>query len=64
MGTSTSSKGGKKGSPFDPEWLAPDSGSGGGGAGDGDGSSDGDSGDGESAAHQRLDDVGEVRSDG
>lgn len=26
MGTSTSSKGGKTGSPFDPEWLTPDSG--------------------------------------
>lgn len=49
MGTSTSSKGGKKGSPFDPEWLAPDSGSGGGdGDGSSDGQGDGDSGDGQS----------------
>lgn len=31
MGTSTSSKGGKTGSPFDPEWLAGDGGDGGAG---------------------------------
>ena len=34
MGTSTSSSGGKAGSPFDPEWLTPDSSTGGGAAGD------------------------------
>ena len=49
MGTSTSSKGGKKGSPFDPEWLTPDSGSDAGGGGDGspDGQANGDSADGD-----------------
>jgi len=50
MGTSTSSKGGGSGSPFDPAWLEPagggDAGAGAGGSGDadgaeGDGSSDG-----------------------
>lgn len=62
MGTSTSSKGGKKGSPFDPEWLVPDSGSGagGGGGGGGDGSPDGqgngDSGDGDGVDGQDTSD--------
>ena len=40
MGTSTSSKGGKTGSPFDPEWLAPDPGGDGDTADGSDGSPD------------------------
>ncbi len=58
MGTSTSSKGGKKGSPFDPEWLVPDSGSGAAGGGDGspDGQGDGDSGESDGADGQDTSD--------
>ncbi len=50
MGTSTSSSGGKAGSPFDPEWLTPDSGSAGGGDADSDGSDEGDDADSEVGA--------------
>jgi hypothetical protein len=47
MGTSTSSSGGKAGSPFDPAWLGGGDATGGGGDGDGDGAGNG--GDGQNA---------------
>lgn len=65
MGTSTSSTGGKAGSPFDPEWLNPDTGSppgqGGSDADEGDGDGPGDSNTpnttGEAAPSRRLADA-------
>lgn len=50
MGTSTSSAGGKAGSPFDPEWLAPEEASAGPGGGDATAGDQGDAGDSDSTA--------------
>jgi hypothetical protein len=61
MGTSTSSSGGKAGSPFDPEWLSPEAAPAGGAAGGDDAVADG-SGDGD--GHESSDTGAEAGADG